>query len=581
MNFIDKTIKLCTISTDKIDSNSEYFHKATIFNFYSFISLLLLVIFSVISIILNNTILLYVLSTLFIVVTINLLVFRKKGNYPLTSNVFAILFSLFLIWMLYSGIINNQGIIFYTIYPAIIIYLLGKKHGNLMSLVFFVLSGITILLPSIFNFSIEFLLSNQVLFILLYAVCFIFINVYENITEIRMAELNIEIQKAKHETRAKEEFISKISHQIRTPLNNLVVVTNIVNTFDLDEKQKDLIDTIQASTNNLVNVVNNIAEISNVDLLQSKNYNQIFNLEATIKNTINLFTNEDSNDIYFPLKISEDITFQLFGDPVKIKQVYLNLIENILKRSRSGKKTIELKIKKLSESNEIVEILFSISTNDLVQISEITKIQNTEKSKKGRNAAIVKLLEFNIVNRIIESLGGSIEFNFTQDKFELKFILKFKKGESFLDERILSKESTFPKIDTGIQVTLKDANVLLVEDNLINQKIVLLSLKKSVKTVDVANNGKEALDKFGSAKYDLILMDVQMPIMNGIVATKKIRNIEKSTNTHTPIIAITANALLGDKEECLAAGMDDYISKPFQIETLVNKMKQQLADIDS
>jgi CheY-like chemotaxis protein len=91
-----------------------------------------------------------------------------------------------------------------------------------------------------------------------------------------------------------------------------------------------------------------------------------------------------------------------------------------------------------------------------------------------------------------------------------------------------------------------------------------------------ANNGKEALDKFGSAKYDVILMDIQMPIMNGIVTTKKIRSIEKSTNTHTPIIAITANALLGDKEECLAAGMDDYISKPFQIETLINKMEQQL-----
>jgi len=129
------------------------------------------------------------------------------------------------------------------------------------------------------------------------------------------------------------------------------------------------------------------------------------------------------------------------------------------------------------------------------------------------------------------------------------------------------------------KINLKDANILLVEDNLINQKIVLLSLKKSVKNVDVANNGKEALDKFGLVKYDLILMDIQMPIMNGIVTTKKIRSIEKSTNTHTPIIAITANALLGDKEECLAAGMDDYISKPFQIETLVKKMDQQLTRV--
>jgi len=94
--------------------------------------------------------------------------------------------------------------------------------------------------------------------------------------------------------------------------------------------------------------------------------------------------------------------------------------------------------------------------------------------------------------------------------------------------------------------------------------------------VDIANNGKEALDKFGSIKYDVILMDIQMPIMNGIVTTKKIRNIEKSSNTHTPIIAITANALLGDKEECLAAGMDDYISKPFQIDTLIKKIEQHL-----
>ncbi len=581
MNFIDKIIKLCTISTDKIDSSSEYFHKATIFNFYSFIALILLLVFGIINILGNSTILFIGLTISFVLTTINLLIFRSKGNYLFSSNVFSVLLILFSVWLLYAEIISNQGILIYSIYPLIAIFLLGKKRGNLSSLIFFVFTGIAILLPVVFGFSFQFSVINQVLFVLLYCGSFIFINIYENITEIRMAELNTEIQKAKHETRAKEEFISKISHQIRTPLNNLVVVTNIVNTFDLDDKQKDLIDTIQASTNNLVNVVNNIAEISNVDLLQSKNYNQIFNLEATIKNTINLFTNEDSNDNYFPLKISEDITFQLFGDPVKIKQVYLNMIENILKKSKSGKKTIELDIKKLSESNEIVEILFSISTNDLAPIPEITKIQNTEKSKKGRNAAIVKLLEFNIVNRIIESLGGSIEFNFTQDKFEFKFILKFKKGESFLDKRILSKESTFPKIDTGIQVTLKDASVLLVEDNLINQKIVLLSLKKSVKTVDVANNGKEALDKFGSAKYDLILMDIQMPIMNGIVATKKIRSIEKSTNTHTPIIAITANALLGDKEECLAAGMDDYISKPFQIETLVNKMKQQLAEIDS
>jgi CheY-like chemotaxis protein len=114
---------------------------------------------------------------------------------------------------------------------------------------------------------------------------------------------------------------------------------------------------------------------------------------------------------------------------------------------------------------------------------------------------------------------------------------------------------------------------LLVEDNLINQKIVILSIQKLIKNIDIANNGKEALDKFGSSKYDIILMDIQMPVMDGIIATRKIREIESTTNRRTPIIAITANALAGDKENCLAAGMNDYISKPFQPEVLINKIK--------
>ncbi len=577
MNFIDKIIKLCTISPDKLDFKNEYFYKSTILNFYSYTSLALLLIFTVLNVFKENFINVIIEAVLFVLLTVNVIVFRKRGNFLNASLFYSIGFGLFLLWLLFKGNVSNQGTVFYALYPAFIILMLGKKRGNISSLVFFVLSSIVIFIPSFFGILTDYELLNQIMYVLLFFIFFIFVNIYENIWEGRIAELNVEIQKAKHETQSKEEFISKISHQIRTPLNNLVVVTNIVNTFNLDEKQKDLIDTIQASTNNLVNVVNNIAEISNVDLLQSKDYNQNFNLESTIRNTINLFTDEDSDDLKFPLKISEDIDFQLYGDPVKIKQVFLNLIENILKKTKGGKKLVDINIKKLSEINNVAEILFNVSTAELEQISEITKIQNTEKTKKGRNEAVIKLLEFNIANKIIESLGGDIEFELSTDKFEFKFILKFTKGEPLLDEttRRIS-EFDLPEIKSEGKIDLKDANILLVEDNLINQKIVLLSLKKVVKTVDIANNGKEALDKFGSAKYDIILMDIQMPIMNGIITTKKIRSLEKSTNSHTPIIAITANALLGDKEECLAAGMDDYISKPFQIETLINKMEQQL-----
>jgi CheY-like chemotaxis protein len=121
---------------------------------------------------------------------------------------------------------------------------------------------------------------------------------------------------------------------------------------------------------------------------------------------------------------------------------------------------------------------------------------------------------------------------------------------------------------------MRDLNVLLVEDNMINQKITFLTLKPLVKSIDTANNGKEALDKVARTQYDIILMDIQMPVMNGLIASEKIRALEKSTGSHVPIIAITANAMLGDKEKCISAGMDDYISKPFQPAALIEKIKK-------
>ena len=123
---------------------------------------------------------------------------------------------------------------------------------------------------------------------------------------------------------------------------------------------------------------------------------------------------------------------------------------------------------------------------------------------------------------------------------------------------------------------MKDLKILLVEDNLINQKITLLTLKPLVNTIDTAANGKEALDKFGTNNYDLILMDIKMPVMSGLIAAEKIRALESATNSHVPIIAITANAMIGDKEKCLSAGIDDYISKPYQPAVLINKIKNLL-----
>jgi CheY-like chemotaxis protein/signal transduction histidine kinase len=576
MNIIDRIINICSGNIDKIDTKNNNQYKSTLLNYFSLASIILFLIFTVIGLLNNNIFNSIYTGVAFLCILINYIAFKKSGKFKPASQVFTFMSALFLLWFIVTGITNTSAILIYSIFPVITFAFLGKRLGNTLSLIFFTATLVLIFLPNFINLNYNFTLNNQVLYILLFFVFYVFINVFESISETKIAELNIEIQKEKSKTSAKEEFISKISHQIRTPLNNIVVVTNLVNSADVDNKLKDLIDTIQASTNNLVNVVNNITELSNVDLIQNKDYNQNFNLDTTIRNTINLFTNEDSDEINIPLNYSTEKDHVLYGDPVKIKQVFLSLIENILKNSKNGKKTIDVNVNKFSESADWVEVLFNITTKDLLNISEITKIRNTEKTRKGKNESFIKLMELTVVQQIIESIGGLIEVDLTPDSFEFKFIIKFKKGEAPL-EKNSEFDNMLADLEAPQKINLKDANILLVEDNLINQKIVLLSLKKTVKSVDVANNGKEALDKFGSVKYDIILMDIQMPIMNGIVTTKKIRSIERSTNSHTPIIAITANALLGDKEECIAAGMDDYISKPFQIETLITKMEEQLA----
>jgi len=123
---------------------------------------------------------------------------------------------------------------------------------------------------------------------------------------------------------------------------------------------------------------------------------------------------------------------------------------------------------------------------------------------------------------------------------------------------------------------LKDISILFVEDNLINQKITLLTLKPLVNNIDTASNGKEAIEKLNASNYDLILMDIVMPVMDGIIAAEKIREMESGSDTHVPIIAITANAMIGDREKCLSAGIDEYLSKPFQPGVLIEKIKQLL-----
>jgi len=384
---------------------------------------------------------------------------------------------------------------------------------------------------------------------------------------------------SRNDARQKDDFLSKLSHQIRTPLNNLTVVSNLVNKSKLDSEHRDLFDTILASTINLINVVNNIVKVSEVKIEKELSSQVNFDLSSSVDNTLKLFRDQHKEKLEVNLHVSRLIKTNYIGDPIRVKQIFLNIIENVIKATTPGRMTVDIEIDVAEEHEHDSNLNFTIRCPQLHLESDdygnFYSKPSAELIKDGTYQPDDYFIDFTIAKKIVEYYGGELKISSGNGSTLITFGFALKKGSIGIPKPEVDRE-TIQLLQPKNKVELKNANILLVEDNAINQKIIILSLKNVVRNIDIANNGKDALDKFGITKYDLILMDIQMPVINGIMATKKIRELEATSNTQTPIIAITANALSGDKETCLAAGMNDYISKPFQVEVLVNKMRMLL-----
>ncbi len=553
-------------------------NKILYINIISVITIVYSVLFAIIGLLNSEFLYSTILLAAAILILINFIYLQVTGKTKTTGHVVIGIISLIMLFLLYSGGYQKTGIFWIFAYPIITLFVLGARRGTIFSGMFFGLILLIFLLPSgketgAVDYSPVVIIRSIALYIGIYGLTFI----YERIQLLSNLDLEREMLEAKNRSKSKDEFISKLSHQIRTPLNNIMVVSNILGETKMDSNQKDLVDTILASTNNLVNVVNNIVKVSSFEISESKTIEVNFNLYDTITNTVKLFKEQGKAEIQIIQESSANLKNEVHGDPVKIKQIFLNLIENIVKYHRNQKPLVKIRILPIDDGSSI-DFSFKIISPEIpgYLLMEIPSPQNEEKQDNFPENE-VSPLDLTIASKLISFSGGNLEFTIEDGNTIFSFMLKLQKSKK--TQRTTGAEPrAAQKIIAKDSIDLKDANILLVEDNLINQKIVVLSLQKIVKNIDIANNGKEALDKFGKTKYDLILMDIQMPIMDGIVATKKIREIEESTNTHTPIIAITANALTGDKETCIAAGMNEYISKPFQVEILLQKMKSLLTE---
>ena len=352
----------------------------------------------------------------------------------------------------------------------------------------------------------------------------------------------------------KDRYLSDFSHRIRTPLNNFSFIIGYLMDSMPHKDQKEMLETLIASTTNMVEAVNDLTLQSAQELSFVPRKQIRFSLVSALQNTIDIFSANTGGKVKFKIDNSGIVNDRYTGDPISLKQIFLDIFNSLLVEDKDEINAV-VSTSSVGSKGKKELVLIKVSVDTMIPAFNPASYDD---EKIGSMAV-----------KLISKLSGEYTTTVSPALSGLSFTLPLELApvedtQSKAAERI--KEL---KTETRKEKKLADANVLLVEDNPTNQKIVEITLKSLVKSIDTATTGKEALDKFGKSTYDIILMDIQLPVMDGITAAGKIRELEKSTSLHTPIIAITANAMLGDKEKCLSAGMDEYLSKPFQPSELI------------
>lgn len=370
-------------------------------------------------------------------------------------------------------------------------------------------------------------------------------------------------------------FVSRFSYQIRSPLSNIIGMTDLLSQTKLDDSQREWLNAIVDSSKQLIEVVDGFDDIlRRVEEVEGKEA-VVFDLTNTVANSLELLTERHKRQTKYQLVLSSAVPDKLIGNPLRFKQILLHL-GDLFRHYVDNPTGLLLEIDLQAKANR--------KTDRHIALLKIWPDRPMDFESQNIDEVLCDDANFVVIKRLVEEAKGTLLYDWFEKRLTLSISIPLKTNLETPDYDLRNgSKHAEDQIDmTTAQekkaVDIKNANILLVEDNLINQKIIVLSLKKLVKSIDIANNGQEGYEFFQTGQYDLILMDVQMPVLDGIEATVKIRENEnkRDNKPHIPIIAVTANALVGDREDCINAGMDDYISKPFKLEILIEKIKHHL-----
>ena len=398
---------------------------------------------------------------------------------------------------------------------------------------------------------------------------------------IEMKRANIELKKANQaaeaSSKAKSEFLSTMSHEIRTPMNAVIGMTHILLDEQPTEEQRANLNLLKFSAENLLVLINDILDFSKIEAGKVEFEHIHFDLkELIIKITRGMEYKANESNLKLTTQVDDRIKYMLVGDPTRLSQVLTNLLGNALKFTNEGE--VVMRVMVVAEDDNYLRLRFEVQDTGIgIPKKKLDKIfdsfsqASSETTRKfggtGLGLAIVKrLLELQNSQIEVDSiLGQGSIFS-----FELPF--------GVLSHRPVGDPLTKAKLEQSEVRNLSGKKILLVEDNPSNVLVARKFLERWNATLELADNGAEALDRMRNASFDLVLMDLQMPVMDGYQAATLIRSMEDPIKRKTPIIALTASAMVEIQDRAFAVGMNDYVSKPFNPQELYQKIVRCIAN---